>query len=156
MNTPFLNSVQTFLKSNSIAVAGYSSDGNQPANYIYEKFKKHGYTVFAVNPKNSPITQVPCYKNLTEIRDRIDAVMVCTPPDISLKIVEDCKQIGIKNVWLHQSFGSGSFNQQALEMCKAENINCVYSGCPMMFIEPDFVHRCMRGILSFSGRFKKN
>ena len=155
MNSSFFNAVQTFLRSKRIAVAGYSNDNKQPANYIYEKFKNNGYSVYAVNPKNSSITHIPCYRSLSEISDKIDGVMICTPPDAGLDIIKECQQLGIQNVWLHQSFGNGSYNKLAVELCKAENINCVHSGCPMMFINPDIVHLCIRGILSLGGRFKK-
>ena len=154
MNKSFKKSVDSFLTSKSVAVAGYSSLGDQPANIIYDKLVKNGYKVFAVNPKHSKIKEVTCFPSLKEIPERVQSVVICTPAEATFETVKQCADLGIKNVWLHQSFGTGSYNQQAVEYCKTNGINCVYSGCPMMFIEPDFGHLCMRGILSFSGRFK--
>lgn len=156
MNTIFQKSVDAFLESKKIAVAGFSHDTNQPANHIYKKFKTNGYTVFAVNPKSDSIKSVDCYPNLKSVPEKIDAVMICTPAQATLDTVKECSELGIKNVWLHQSFGEGSYNQEAVDLCKRQGINCVYSGCPMMFIKADFAHLCMRGILSLSGRFRKN
>jgi predicted CoA-binding protein len=156
MNPAFQKSVDTFLSNKKVAVAGFSSLGNQPANIIYDKFKTNGYQVFAVNPKHESVQKVECYPSLKAIPEKVDAVMICTPPQATLDTVKECAGLGIKNVWLHQSFGEGSYNQEAVDYCKEQGINCVYSACPMMFIKPDFAHLCMRGILSLSGRFKKN
>jgi predicted CoA-binding protein len=60
-------SAEQFLQLKSIAVAGVSSTKKDAANYIYEKLKKTGYQVYAINPNATEIDGDPCYPDLTSV-----------------------------------------------------------------------------------------
>ena len=154
MNQEYKKSVDAFLKVKNVAIAGYSTNDSQPANYIYKRFSDNGYNVFAVNPKSSSIVDVKCYNSLDDISESVDGVVVCTPPEDTLSVVNECIRLNIKNVWMHRSFDDGSYNKEAVELCKQHGINCISVGCPLMFLNADFPHKCMRWFMNISGKLK--
>jgi uncharacterized protein len=109
MNTIYDASTK-FLECRSIAVAGVSSKGDTAANIIYKKLREKGYQVFAVNPNTTIVEGDISYPSLSEIPVRIEGVIVGTHPDITPEILRECGQIGIKQVWIHRSFGQGSYH----------------------------------------------
>lgn len=154
MQAGFKQAVDHFFASKSIAVAGYSSRGDQPANFIYRKFKELGYPVYAVNPKAAEVTGIDCYKSLDAIPQPVEALVICTHPDVTTEVLKNAIALGIKKVWVHRSFGQGSFSKEAQDLAEKHGIIMIPIGCPMMFLKPDFFHRCMRGVMRWRGAFK--
>ena len=153
MNNEIKKQIDNFLGQKNIAIAGYSTEGNMPGNYIYDKFKKTGYNVFAVNPKLSKIGNVNCYKSVKDIAETIDGVVICTAPKATIEVIQACIDSNIPRVWIHRSFGQGSFHTEAVDLCRKNSIECIPAGCPLMFLEADFVHKCMKWILNLQGKF---
>jgi uncharacterized protein len=145
--------VAEFLSARHIAVAGVSRDSRQPANYIYRKLKESGHEVFAVNPNASQVEGGPSYHNLHSIPHLVEAVVIATHPNVALRVVRECADLRIPQVWFHRSFGEGSVSQDAVRTCKQSGIDCIVGGCPMMYCDPvDFGHRCMRWVLKLRNR----
>lgn len=144
---------KAFLKLKKIAVVGVSSKGDVAANAVYKKLRQQGYTVFPVNPNAVTVEGDPCFPSLKSIPDKVEGVVIGTHPDITPKIVEECKETGVKQIWIHRSFGQGSYHPQALEKAKEYGISLIPGGCPMMFSEPvDIGHKCMKWFLKVSGK----
>ena len=142
--------ITSFLAQTRIAVAGVSRSKTEAANTIYRKLRDSGYHVFPVNPKAAALEGVVCYPDLAAIPGGVDAVVVATPPEASLGVVSQCADLGIRRVWLHRSFGSGSVSDAALALGRERGIEVIPGGCPMMFL--DFGHKCMRVILGVMNR----
>jgi predicted CoA-binding protein len=126
-----------------MAILGYSSQGNQPANAIYKKLKDQGYAVFAVNPKADQIKDVPCYPDVKSIPEPVKGVILCTPAGAAEQAVKDCANQGITHIWMHTGMGPGSYDPKAFEMAKKSGMEIIPGGCPMMYVKPDIFHRCM-------------
>ena len=154
MKETFKKKVDDFLNLKNICIAGYSSEGKQPGNYIYDKLYKNGYTVYAVNPKNKSIKDVECFASLRDIPAKIEGVIICTPSAATLDIVHTCCELNIQHVWMHRSFDKGSYNEEAEKFCQEKGISCIAFGCPMMFLKADFAHKCMKWVLDLSGKFQ--
>ena len=105
-----------------------------------------------MNPKNEVIKDVECFASLKDIPAKIEGVVICTPPDATLEVAYQCKELNIKQVWMHRSFDQGSYNKDAVKFCYENEISCIESGCPIMFVKADIAHKCMKWILSFSGK----
>jgi predicted CoA-binding protein len=148
MNTVYKPKIEAFLQLKSIAVFGYSSQGNQPANAIYKKLKDNGYKVFAVNPKAEQVEDVPCYPDVKSIPEAVEGAVLCTPASATEQAVKDCAESNITYVWMHTGFGPGSYATEAFQVAKDFGIEVIPGGCPMMYVKPDIFHRCM-------GWFKK-
>jgi predicted CoA-binding protein len=138
-------SVGQFLQGKHIAVAGVSRHSDQPANAIYRRLRDSGFEVFPVNPNAGQVEGVACYPNLASIPVPIDGVVVVTHPDVSIDVVRECSELGIRRVWFHRSIGEGSVSEDAVRECESRDINCIIGGCPLMFCEPvDIGHKCMK------------
>ena len=69
----------------------------------------------------------------------VDAVVIATAPDNAESTMRECDELGIKQVWMHRSYGAGSVSDTATAY-GAYGITVIDGGCPLMF-EPtaDFV-----------------
>ena len=148
--------VADFLAQKRIAVAGVSRDqrGHPAANLIYQRLKKTGHEVFAVNPQMESFEGDRCHPSVGSIPGGVDGVVIITRPETTERIVHECDQAGVRRVWMHQSLGSGSsVSPAAVEYCQTHDISVIAGACPMMFGDGvDFGHTCMRMILGLTGR----
>lgn len=144
--------IQTFLEQKRIAVAGVSRSKNEAANVIFRKLRDGGYQVFAVNPNAEGVEGTHSYEDLAQIPEGVDAVVIATHPKATLDVVQQCIDLGIRHVWMHRSFGQGSFSEEAAALARNNGIQIIPAGCPMMFCEPvDMGHQCMRWFLRLTG-----
>ena len=84
MTTPTLETkVHDFLAQKRIAVAGVSRDssGHPSAKLIYDRLKRTGHEVFAVNPNADEVEGDRCYHTLKDIPGGVDAVVIATRPE---------------------------------------------------------------------------
>ena len=147
------SSVSEFLAGKRFAVAGVSRQPHQAANAIYRKLRQSGFEVFPINPNAGEAEGVRCYPNLPSIPGEIDGVIVATHPRNALDIIRQCGEKGVRRVWFHQSFGTGSVSAEAVHECTLRSIQCIVGGCPLMYCEPvDLGHRCVRWLLRLGGR----
>jgi len=145
--------VSEFLGGKRFAVAGVSRSRKLPANAIYRRLRASGYDAIPVNPSATSVEGVTCYPDLGSIPGPVDGVIVATHPDVSLQLVRQCADVGVKNVWFHRSFGSGSVSDAAVKECGKRGISCLVGGCPLMYCGPvDPFHRFMRWWLCLQRR----
>lgn len=145
-----------FLSQERFAVAGVSRAGNAPANMIFEKLEASGREVYAINPNAETVGGARCYDSLADLPERPDAVMIATHPDQAIQVARQCKGAGVPYVWFHRSIDRGSYSREAAELCSEYGALVIPGGCPMMHLEPvDIAHRCMRGVLSLTGKLPK-
>jgi hypothetical protein len=156
MNAAYQTKLDRFLAARRVAVAGYSfqPDPGTPANAIYDKLKANGREVFAVNPHAPADPPVPAFASVAEIPGGVEAVMICTPPQATMEVLEACAAQGIRHAWIHRSVNSGSYVPEAEPYAKEHGIELITFGCPMMFVTPDIAHRCMRWVFKVQGKFK--
>lgn len=149
-----------FLSQKNIAVAGVSKNEKATANFIYQQLNDANHKVYPINPTMEKFNGEPCYPDVKSVPVKIDGVVIVTKPEVTEKIVQDCIDAGIKRVWMHNMFGNKGYNkagtcvsEKAIQMCKENNITVIPGGCPVMFYEADFGHKCMRGITRLIGGF---
>lgn len=157
MSTSSLNGkVADFLAQKRIAVAGVSRDNSHHpvGNLIYNRLKKTGHEVFAVNPNMATFEGERCYPDLKSIPGGVDGVVIITRPEITRQIVEQCGEAHVGRVWMHQSVGAGSsVSKEAVAYCDEHHIAVIAGACPMMFGPGvDFGHACMKGVLKLFGK----
>jgi len=145
--------VAGFLAGRRFAVAGVSRQPQQAANAIYRKLRSSGFEVLPVNPNAENVEGVHCYPDVASIPGPIDGVVIATHPRMAPEIVRRCGEKGVRRIWFHRSFGSGSVSNEAVQACKAHGIEAIVGGCPLMYCEPvDAGHRCVRAWLRLFGR----
>jgi predicted CoA-binding protein len=148
--------VDDFLAQKRIAVAGVSRNrSHHPVgNLIYQRLKKTGHDVYAVNPHTQTFEGERCYPDLKSIPGGVDGVVIITRPEVTEQIVRDCAEARVSRVWMHQSREkSSSISPEAVEFCRQHDISVIAGACPMMFGPgADFGHTCMRWFLTLTGR----
>ena len=147
--------VHDFLAEKRIAIAGVSRDASRAsaANLIYRRLKTSGHDVFAVNPHMQTFEGERCYPDLRSIPGGVGGVVIVTRPETAERIVHDCRDAGVRRVWMHQSLGGGSsVSPAAVDYCRQQGISVIAGACPMMFGPgADFGHVCMRWMLRLTG-----
>ncbi len=152
----FAQKVDEFLAQKRIAVAGVSRDNSHHpvGNLIYNRLKKTGHDVFAVNPAMATFEGAPCYPTVQAIPGGVDGVVIITRPDATDEIVRDCGAAGVHRVWMHQSVAKGSsVSAAAVEYCTQHGMTVIAGACPMMFGPgADLGHRCFKWLLGVTGK----
>jgi uncharacterized protein len=147
--------VDDFLAQKRIAVSGLSRSKDSGAGAIYLKLRDKGYRVFALHPEAEALHGDPCYSHLRDIPGGVDAVFIMNSPDVSAQVADEAAAMGIKRLWMHNNtVMPSSVSKEAVERCKDADINVIDVGCPMMFVEPDVFHACMRWWVRATGKMK--
>ena len=146
-----------FLTHKRVAVTGVSRNaGNHGSNVVYQRLKERGYDVYAVNPNAETIEGERCYPDLHAIPGGVEAVVVGTRPERALATVQECDDLGIKDVWMHRSFGGGSVSDEATTYGREHGMTVIDGGCPLMF-EPtsDPGHKVIKLVCRMNGHMPR-
>jgi len=121
--------IKEFLrKENIFTVVGVSRDSKKYGHQVYNDLKKAGYTVYPINPNADEILGNRCYHSLGELPEKPDVVDIVVPPEITEKIIKECKNLGIKRIWMQP----GSESEKAINYCKKNNIGLIHGVCVMI------------------------
>jgi predicted CoA-binding protein len=126
MNT---DQITDFLrKQNVFAVIGVSSNPAKYGHQIYKDLKEADYVVYAVNPNIDTVSGDRCYHSLSELPEKPDVVDIVVPPEVTEKIVMECRDLGLKKVWMQP----GSESERAISFCIQNDIKVVHDVCVMV------------------------
>jgi predicted CoA-binding protein len=143
-----------FLSCKRVAVTGVSrKPESHGSNVVYKRLRDRGYEVFAVNPNADTVEGDRSFHSVAEIPGGVDAVVIGTAPERAEATVRECDDLGIKQVWMHRSFGGGSVCDGATVYGREHGMTVIDGGCPLMF-EPtaDLGHKVMRFVLTPTGK----
>jgi len=120
--------VRYFLNQKRIAVVGSFRNETKYAYRIFKTLKEKGYKVFPVNRRSGEIEGIKSYARIEDIPENIDAVSIITPPQVTINIVKDCKDKGVRIVW----FQPGAEDKEAIDFCKQNGISVIHGLCLML------------------------
>jgi len=120
--------VRDFLKQKHFAVVGSFRHEQKYAYQILKSLKNGGHEVYPVNSRFKEIEGLTCYPSVKDIPVVCDVANIVTPPVVTMKIVQECKEKGINRIWLQP----GAENQSVIEFCKQNNLEVVYNLCVML------------------------
>lgn len=141
----FPPAVQAFLSSKPVVVAGVSRSGNAPANAIFRRLRDSGCAPIPVNPHAAELEGAACYPSVEAVPGHVHGLMVVTHPAAAPAVVRAALARGIRHIWFHRSYGTGSVSAEAVELCKARGVTPIVGGCPLMYCAPvDLGHRLFR------------
>ena len=123
---------------------------------MYRRLRDRGYEVFAVNPNAAEVEGDKAYGNLTAIPGGVEAVVIGTSPEHADETMHECADLGIKQVWMHRSFGGGSVSDTATRYGRERGITVIDGGCPCMFgLTADSGHKVMKVFATLAGNIPK-
>jgi uncharacterized protein len=110
------------------AVVGASNNKEKYGYKVTKTLKELGLKVIPINPKEKEILELKVYSTLKKVKEKIDTVVFVVPPNVTEKILEEVKEVGIENVW----FQPGSESEKAINFCKKNKINETHNACIMV------------------------
>ncbi|QUC19384.1 uncharacterized protein UV8b_03625 [Ustilaginoidea virens] len=109
-----------FFTSPFYAVVGASSNPAKFGHKVHAWYLHHAMDVTPVNPGSSAVTvggkDYPTVPNLSSLpKPRQTSVSIITAPPVTLKILEEAKELGIRAIWLQPGTYDGAVLNLALE-----------------------------------------
>lgn len=115
-------------KELTYAVVGASNNPEKYGHKVLKDLLDGGYRVIPINPKGGEILGLKVYPSIASVPGKIDWLVFVTQPEISVQLLPEAIQAGIKNVWLQP----GSESSPAIKFCQENNLNCLHNACIMI------------------------
>jgi len=116
------------LKGKKIVVVGVS-DGEEKFGFkIFRDLLQAGFDVEGVNPRDGMVLGRKIHTSLKELNCVPDLVITVVPSQVTERIVGECKELGIKEIWMQP----GSDSEAAVKMAREYGISVTHSACFMV------------------------
>lgn len=107
-----------FNKKFVYAVVGATNNEDKYGFKIVKILKDNGFKVIPINPHEKEIYGLEVFKSLSDVKEKIDVVDFVVPPKITLKVLEEVLDLGIRKVW----FQPKSFDFKCEKFCYQHRI----------------------------------
>ncbi|RMF07654.1 MAG: CoA-binding protein, partial [Candidatus Neomarinimicrobiota bacterium] len=124
---------QAFWELDRYAVVGHSSKRRFPL-LTYTGLKQRGKTVFPVDPEADQIDGDPACRDLASLPERVDGVVIETPPEESAGWVRQAADAGISRVWIHQRCDTA----EARTLAREKGLELWTGTCAVMYLRRGF------------------
>jgi len=126
--------LESFFKPKTIAVVGASKNTTKIGHEALKNILISDYEcdVFPVNPNETEILGVKCYKKVTKIPVNLDLVIISVPAKIVPQIMRDCVEKKVKNVTIISS-GFSEIGNNSLE----DELRNIIKGSKMRVLGPN-------------------
>ena len=131
-----LQDIRNFLALRRLAVVGVSRRENDFSRALFREFRNRGYDLVPVNPALAEVDGIPCAAKIADIAPPAEGALLLTSPSVTEKVLQECADAGIRQVWLYRAAGAGAVSPAAVGFCEAHGISVVGGECPFMFL-PD-------------------
>src|SRR3989338_6565130 len=128
-----------FFNANNIVVIGVSRNPNKVGHIIFRNFIDGGYhgKIFIVNPNASNILNHVSYKNVLDIKHKLDLAVIAVPSKLVLDSVRDCKKKGIKDLIIITSgfseIGNVKGENELRDYLNKNDMRCIGVNCLGIF-----------------------
>ena len=112
-------------QARTIAVVGMSPNPDRDSHIVGRYLHESGYRVVPVNPGQTEILGLPCYRTLAEIPEPVDVVDIFRKPEHVPPIVEEAIKIGARVVWMQD----GVVHEEAAARARAAGLTVVMDRC---------------------------
>jgi len=121
-----LSYVTDVLKNNRVfAVVGATPNKEKYGYKIFEALREGNYQVFPVNPKYEKVDEATCYPSLAQLPTKPEVVVTVVPPEVTLKVVEECQLLGVPVVWMPP----GSWSEEAVSKAESLDLKVIHDIC---------------------------
>lgn len=118
--------IQNILQnSKNIAIVGLSPDENKPSNMVAKFLIQKGYKIYPIYPKEDLILGYKVYKNLLDITDEIDIVVMFRKAEFADVLIDEVIKKGVKTLWLQLDIVNESVKAKA----ELNGINFIQNKC---------------------------
>ena len=85
----------------NVAVIGASNDREKWGNKAVRAYSMMGWTVFPINDHERSIEGIDAYKSVLKVPYKIDRYTLYVPADVGVKLVNQLKKAGAKEVYVN-------------------------------------------------------
>lgn len=101
----------------TVAVVGASRDRSKYGNMSVRAHLRQGYEVFPVNPNADAVEGLPAVDSLGDVPvEHLDRVTVYLPPQATLELLEQIKELAPAEVWLNPGSADDEVRLRADEL----------------------------------------
>ena len=112
----------------TIAIVGATDNSSKYGYVIYRDLKRKGYRVYPVNPGRATVDSDPAYRNLRSLPIKPTIVNLVVPPKVSLAVLQESLELGLKNIWLQP----GAESPANLAFLQENGFNYLANACIMV------------------------
>jgi predicted CoA-binding protein len=116
------------IQEKEIVVIGVSEREEKYGYKIFRDLIKHRFNVKGINPRNGTILGQKIYKTLGDLERVPDLVITVVPHQVTERIVQECKEMGIREIWMQP----GSESEAAIKKAKDYGITVTHDDCFMV------------------------
>ena len=117
-------SIRAFLDGRTFAVAGASRDRSKYGNKVLRCYQQHGLTAYPLNPHETEIEGVACFRDIASLPEPVHGLSIITPPPVTERLVEEAAVAGIRHVWMQP----GAESARAVQRARALGIDVIANG----------------------------
>jgi len=144
--------IDRFFSSGVITIVGVSRNKKKFGRMVFNELKKNGYQLIPVNPNMSEIDGQICYKNIRQVPDEIDSLLIITPKTKTNDVLKEALEMGIKNIWIQRE----SCTKEVAQIAETVDQSIIHKKCIFMHAEPvKGIHRFHRSIVGLFGQLPK-
>ena len=107
--------------ANTVAVIGASNDRAKFGNKAVRAYLQQGYAVYPVNPKESQVEGLPCFKTIKDVPVRPQRITVYVRPEVVLKLLPEIAAKSCDELWLNP----GTESDEVLKEAERLGLNTV-------------------------------
>jgi len=112
-----------------IAVVGVSQNPDKNGHRIFVDLLEADYDVVGVHPEAGIVEGQKLWPSLYPITPRPDLVITVVPPSVTERVVQNCIQLGIKQIWMQP----GSESTVAIETAQKAGLEVISQACFMKY-----------------------
>jgi predicted CoA-binding protein len=112
-----------------VAVIGASSDRRKFGNRALRAFRRQGYTVVPINPREQQVEGLQAYASVLDVPGAIDMATFYVPPEVGEIVMPDVARKQIPEVWLNP----GSESDALIRLARSLNVEPIIA-CSIMGI----------------------
>jgi predicted CoA-binding protein len=124
--------IKKFMGNKRIALAGVSHRRKSFGNAVLSALAERGYTVFPIHPDGGRLKEINCAKNINELPDDVESLVICLSPGIANQIIKETIGSNIKRIWFQQ----GANFDFAAQLAKNNGMEVVTGKCILLYAEP--------------------
>ncbi len=144
-----MSNFEVFWEHNKYAVVGNSVRKAFP-RLTYGKLRSLGKKVYAVDSVLKEHEGQPVYQELSDLPEKIEAVVLELPSDETTDWICKANEAGIRNVWIHQRCET----PEAIAKAEELKLNLYYGTCAVMYLSKGLsIHTFHRWLFRKIGKY---
>lgn len=122
--------IEKFLSSSAYGVVGASVDRNKYGNKVLRCYLQNERNAIPINPKASSVEGIETVESVSELPDQAESISVITPPPVTLKVVDQAIDRGIRNIWMQP----GAESDEAVRLAEEAGLNVIADGSCILVV----------------------